>query len=33
MPKKYKPRFYQDFAKDKIIETSAIALMLDMGMG
>lgn len=33
MPKEYKPRFYQTFAKDKIIEVPAIALMLDMGMG
>lgn len=33
MPKQYAPRFYQEFAKNKIIETPAIALMLDMGMG
>lgn len=33
MPKKYKPRFYQTFAKEKIIEMPAVALMLDMGMG
>lgn len=33
MPIKYEPRPYQQFAKDKIINNPAIALMLDMGMG
>lgn len=33
MPKIYEPRCYQEYAKNRIIEMPAIALMLDMGMG
>ncbi|WP_231035188.1 MULTISPECIES: SNF2-related protein [Pectinatus] len=33
MPIKYEPRNYQEYSKNRIIDTPAIALMLDMGMG
>lgn len=33
MAKIYKPRPYQEFATRRIIESKAVALMLDMGMG
>ena len=33
MSRIYKPRPYQTFATQKIIDNKAIALMLDMGMG
>lgn len=33
MPIKYEPREYQKYAKNKILKTPAVALMLDMGMG
>lgn len=33
MAKAYVPRIYQEYAKNRIIDTPAIALMLDMGLG